>query len=792
MKQKLISTFALTSAVLAAPLITGKILSPNGNPIPNIIVQLKSTLEKDTTDATGTYALGNSSSSLSSSVNSSSSSGTVSLRTDKNFVIHQNGNQLSINLGQVGNLEVALFDAQGSLIQNLFTGKTEQVKLSLPRTAGVQFLRMNIQGQLSTHMLVNGILQNQQFLLSNPNMGLGLAANDTLILSNGSTPMFKVGISAGIATIPDIFAVRQILSGSFSGGMPEQLKVYGSRQDGVTDIRYITPITSPFSLEQWKQWTANYNWQTVILAFTMGGTLLGYSQTLNHVDSTSQLNFAPFTITAGNSSSLSSNASSSSFLSSSSSSSSLSSSSVASSSSAGFSYGSLVDSRDSKTYKTIMIGNQEWMAQNLNYGTFTSANSLQFSAQKYCYSNSSSACDSLGGLYQWHTMLGVDSSYALNSLNPTSAEVQGICPVGWHIPRTAEWDTLVNRFGGNTLAGQSLKLKPTAYPTWDAATYNDGNSSHFGAYPSGIRNPAASFASLGQMAYFWELEEYNANYAWNRSLSNYSTSVNHASMDKRFAYALRCAKNRLSSSSGISSSLTSSSSAMLSSSSALSSSSTGGLSYGSLYDSRDGQSYKTIVIGSQTWMAENLNYGTMIYHSNLQAPAQKFCRGDIDSNCSKYGGYYQWHTAMGISLPSESSPYTVPTSGNIQGICPVGWHIPRPLDWYNLGLNVGNNTYPGTMMKLNNTGYNNTYGWDAQTYNYGNPSGFSAYPAGRLIRINSGTVYFESLGSMALFWVAELQDMRSAYARYLSSDSPNLSFYPENMQSGLQVRCLKD
>ena len=88
---------------------------------------------------------------------------------------------------------------------------------------------------------------------------------------------------------------------------------------------------------------------------------------------------------------------------------------------------SLTDIRDNNQYPTVMIGNQCWMAANLNFGTVISAGLVQRDnclAEKYCYNNSLANCSTDGGLYQWNEMM----SYT------TVEAVQGLCPPGWHIP----------------------------------------------------------------------------------------------------------------------------------------------------------------------------------------------------------------------------------------------------------------------------------------------------------------------------------------------------------------------
>jgi uncharacterized protein (TIGR02145 family) len=92
----------------------------------------------------------------------------------------------------------------------------------------------------------------------------------------------------------------------------------------------------------------------------------------------------------------------------------------------------------------------------------------------------------------------------------------------------------------------------------------------------------------------------------------------------------------------------------------------------------EGQTYKTVRLGCQTWMAENLNYnvsGSKCYGDNTG--------GDSQGNCAKYGRLYDWTTAMGISSYYKNEVYEhnpSPTKIN-KGICPIGWHIPSNWDW---------------------------------------------------------------------------------------------------------------
>jgi uncharacterized protein (TIGR02145 family) len=186
-------------------------------------------------------------------------------------------------------------------------------------------------------------------------------------------------------------------------------------------------------------------------------------------------------------------------------------------------------------------------------------------------------------------------------------------------------------------------------------------------------------------------------------------------------------------------------------------------------DSRDSKVYKTVVIGTQTWMAENLNYGTYLggvaSDSKYLNGAQKFCYANNVAFCDRDGGIYQWHTAM--NLAKECSDGTKSCSaqinnGNHQGICPVGWHIPKKTEWEVLTNFLGGVGLAGKKMKLSSFG------------NGDNSSGFSAI----------GT------DDKALFWEADEKDMTHGQSRRLNTSD---AFFSDNQAkySGLWVRCLK-
>ena len=148
--------------------------------------------------------------------------------------------------------------------------------------------------------------------------------------------------------------------------------------------------------------------------------------------------------------------------------------------------GNFTDPRDGKTYKTAKIGEQTWMAENLNYDAEGSI----------CYRNNPIYCSKYGRLYNWET-------------------AKKICPEGWHLPNNAEWDKLFRFADGNTgtespyqseTAGNHLK----AARGWDSYGKSDGNGTDkygFSALPGGY-GEGSSFYHVGSFGYWWSASEY--------------------------------------------------------------------------------------------------------------------------------------------------------------------------------------------------------------------------------------------------------------------------------------------
>ena len=190
-----------------------------------------------------------------------------------------------------------------------------------------------------------------------------------------------------------------------------------------------------------------------------------------------------------------------------------------------------------------------------------------------------------------------------------------------------------------------------------------------------------------------------------------------------------------------------------------------------LKDLRDGQDYRVIRIGDQMWMAENLNFKT----------DSSYCYKDEDSNCTKYGRLYRWVAAVGKSESECGNGYTCPLpSGNIQGVCPSGWHLPSKAEWETLFNAVGGQSTAGKVLKA-------TSGWNSSG-NGTDAFGFSVLPAG--YRYIDGINRYE--GDYAFFWSSTEYDSDHAYKMYLYYDGDDARLGGDSKGSGSSVRCLQD
>jgi len=204
-------------------------------------------------------------------------------------------------------------------------------------------------------------------------------------------------------------------------------------------------------------------------------------------------------------------------------------------------YGTVTDERDGKVYKTVTIGNQVWMAENLNY---YDATDLSVKEKSWCFgkkdNKDSTTCDMAGRLYTWAAAVGksADECGYGYTCSLGSGDIRGICPKGWHLPTQAEWNTLFTAVGGSSTAG--TKLKSTS--GWNGGG-NGTDAYSFSALPAGFRHNYGNFSYDGYYAYFWSSSEDDGDGAYGMFL-DYNDDYGYLNYYyKYYGFSVRCLKD---------------------------------------------------------------------------------------------------------------------------------------------------------------------------------------------------------------------------------------------------------
>ena len=198
-------------------------------------------------------------------------------------------------------------------------------------------------------------------------------------------------------------------------------------------------------------------------------------------------------------------------------------------------YGTLVDDRDDKTYQTVKIGKQVWMAENLNYSD--SATYAGMKARSWCYDNTDDNCAKYGRLYTWAATVDSAGKWTTNGKGcgygktcTLTNPVRGICPEGWHLPTKNEWNALLEYI--KTAYGSNMYTALMGAGATDAQIF-----SGFSALLAGYGNKN-SFSGESSYAYFWSADEDgsgDAHYLW-----LYNTNAYLRDDYKYYANSVRC------------------------------------------------------------------------------------------------------------------------------------------------------------------------------------------------------------------------------------------------------------
>jgi len=487
-------------------------------------------------------------------------------------------------------------------------------------------------------------------------------------------------------------------------------------------------------------------------------------------------------------------------------------------------HGYLRDSRDGQMYRTVKIGTQVWMAENLNYPGAEGGLGR-------CYDNRADSCAKYGRLYAWKE--------AMQGGHPASGSVgvKGLCPTGWHVPSDAEWTTLTDHADASGLT-ENAKLK--AITGWNTGNGSDDYGFH--ALPGGVFL-GNSFEGAGRYGDWWSATESDpsylqfrysslrclqtqvhdstlsdlfvrypddSTYVWSRgvltppfskSILTYVDTVENAVENAAIGFTAMDTTNTVTwgdyenqstyEVSGLAAGAVTMTLVKVTNAHGnslvykigvfrkrASIPWTPGIRYGNL--KHHGQSYRTVQIGSQTWMAENLN------DSGAERKTGTCFRNDRDF-CIQYGRLYSWAEALGLDDSCNVKSCSAQVTEPMQGICPTGWHVPSAADW------AGLNRYVQAFDFWERLDLRAGAGWDRWESRGDKDSyGFRALPGGIFFWPFNRYSGYSEVGAKAYFWGTSEYGFNTASTMALSGSRRSFGSGPNGMHknAGLSLRCL--
>jgi uncharacterized protein (TIGR02145 family) len=201
-------------------------------------------------------------------------------------------------------------------------------------------------------------------------------------------------------------------------------------------------------------------------------------------------------------------------------------------------YGTMTD-QDGNIYRTITIGTQTWMAENLRTTKYRNGDAIPEVTDNTVWTNSITGayCNykntknndtiaTFGRLYNWFSV----------------SDSRNIAPSGWHVPTEDEWTTLITYLGFENTGG---KLKELGTAHWGTPNTGAENSNGFTALPGGSRGISGKFDKISDYGYWWSSSEfyYNKNVAWYRYINYNSSDINKYYISEWFGFSVRCLKD---------------------------------------------------------------------------------------------------------------------------------------------------------------------------------------------------------------------------------------------------------
>jgi uncharacterized protein (TIGR02145 family) len=412
------------------------------------------------------------------------------------------------------------------------------------------------------------------------------------------------------------------------------------------------------------------------------------------------------------------------------------------------------DPRDGTRYVYVDIGKQTWMAENLKYSAE--------GTMGRCAQSEPENCETYGRLYTLDEMFCSSDckEEQWGVADPNSHVVNIACPSGWHLPSTTELEELLTYSDPNFVAGSegsgqgknsaAIKLKAASWGTGEnTGTDEFGFSGLPGGYcGSGCSNVASGTMQFGSMSFWWS-HAYGAPVPLAKSWSMTNTAVVNDAFQSysTSAFYTRCLKTKA---------------PIQKTPEPKPEISTQWTDY--FTDARDGKQYPYVTIGTQTWMAANLNY----------VAENSRCYNDFDENCEIYGRLYNNAAA--------------------KTACPSGWHLPSNAEWTTLinyisGL-TGAASLTGSAPKLKAKS-----GWAINgTDDYGFaalPGGYGNFSTGNYGDLSQAITEFGSARG-AFWWSSSKVAANGAQIRHIGPTSDNITSVDNDFSRLYSVRCVKN
>ncbi len=446
---------------------------------------------------------------------------------------------------------------------------------------------------------------------------------------------------------------------------------------------------------------------------------------------------------------------------------------------------------ENNAYNTVEIGSQCWLKENMRTTHYANGTSIPISTSNSftdaycCYPNNDPTTVPVYGLlYNWPAVMEMD-------LEGGEADVQGVCPDGWHVPCEQEWNNFlwfvegqsafqcdsqpdnIGKALASTTGWQSCSSSCT--PGYMQAT---NNATGFSAMPASGYYGYYDNESFGGEALFWSSSESSyQNCAHGHYIDYDRRAFFHWEFVQNYYFSVRCLRDEEYSSP---------------------TSSNQPCPQTPTVTDYDGNVYNTVQIGTQCWMKENLKTthyydGTLIPIGNgySNVIGYRYFPENDSANVGAYGCLYNWAAVMNGETPSTSVP------SNVQGVCPTGWHVPSNMEWITLTDHIGTQSecQCGHQSTLNAKSLASTSGWLSNAMYctpgylpmYNNASGFTALPAGHVY--NDG---YEWISVEAFFWSSTEYTSDVAGFFNIQSDIPHAEFAGVSKSNAYSVRCLKD